>query len=55
LLEQARYILLVAREAIEGFSDEDLKPACPSILKHLLVTGPQGGGATNGMVGIDLA
>jgi hypothetical protein len=37
--EQARYILLVTREAIEGFGDKDLEAACPSVLKHLLVTG----------------
>jgi hypothetical protein len=39
LFEQARYILLVTREAIEGFGDKDLEAACPSVLKHLLVTG----------------
>ena len=54
LLEQARDVLLVTREAIEGFGDKDLKAACPSILKHLLVTGPQGGGAADGMVRVDL-
>ncbi|MGD0533482.1 MAG: hypothetical protein ABSA62_14780 [Methyloceanibacter sp.] len=35
--------------------EEDFKTACASILKHLLVTGPQGGGAADGMVRIDLA
>ena len=55
LLEQAGYVLLIAREAIEGFGDEDLKAACAGILEHLLIAGPQGGGAADGMVGIDLA
>ena len=54
LLEQARDILLVTRQAVEGFGDEDLKTSGASILEHLLVSGPQSGGAADGVVRVDL-
>src|SRR6516162_4572791 len=54
LFKHACDILLVSRETIKGFGDNDLKAACPSVLEHLLVPGPQGGSAADGMVRIDL-
>jgi len=55
LLVQAGNVLLIAREAVEGLGDKNLKAACPGIFEHLLIAGAQGGGAADGVVGIDLA
>ncbi len=50
LLEQAGYILLIARETIEGLGNENFKTTRSGILEHLLVARSQGGGAADGMV-----
>ena len=52
LFEQARYILLIAGEAIEGLGDKNLEAPGPGILEDLLVTGAQGGGAADGVISV---
>src|SRR5260221_9855320 len=46
-------VLLVAREAIKRFGDDDLEAAGTRILEELLVARPHANGATHGMIGVD--
>jgi hypothetical protein len=52
LFEQARYILLIAGETIEGLGDKNVEVLGAGILEHSLVTRAQGGGAADSMIRI---
>ena len=41
-LEQARHMLLISREAIQGFCHHNLEQAGPRILQQLLISRPKG-------------
>ena len=54
LLEQAGGVLLVAAQPVQRLGDHHLEPTAANVLEQPLVARPQGRGAAQGMVGIDL-
>jgi hypothetical protein len=53
-LEQRRDVFLITREAVERFSDYDIKFCFARALHHRLIAGPKRRRAADGRVAIDL-